>query len=443
MKTIYIIFTVLFTLFANAQCFELFSSEYQHSLALKTDGSLWSWGNNNRGELGLNTGVAPIYTPRLVSSQMAGAKIFTGGSKSFVIKNDGTLWACGHGDFFGLGTGTQNNKYALTQIGNSTDWSFITAGAGTIALKTNGTLWGWGSNIYGQLNLGTDSLQLTPIQISTETNWAKVVSGSNHTLAIKTNGTLWACGLNDYGQLGDGTITNRFNFIQIGTDTNWAELGSGYLSESSVAIKTDGTLWGWGSNLNSQLSASLPSQINVPTQIGTATNWSKVAKGYYATKGIKTDGTLWISSSSGLYQIGTDTDWVSIYSGEAHFFAMKSDGTLWGQGGNDFGQLGLGFAIQGTSVPTQLNCSAFLGTEQVNEVNKFTVFPNPTNNNIYIQNTSNENIEKITVTDVTGKIVFSTNDNFSEINMQSFESGVYILSVTLENKIYNYKIIKK
>jgi alpha-tubulin suppressor-like RCC1 family protein len=440
-KNILLLFLFLFSLFLNAQCFQSVSTHYQHSLALKTDGSLWSWGSNIYGELGSGS-TLNSYTPQRIGNATDWAKIFAESSKSFVIKNNGTLWACGDGD--GLGMGGNGNVNVLTQVGSDNDWDFVTAGAGTIALKTNGTLWGWGYNVFGQLNLGAASVQLTPIQISTETNWMKVVAGSNFTLAIKTNGTLWACGLNDKRQLGDGTNTNRFNFVQIGTDNNWSDLATGFLFKHSFAIKTDGTLWGWGSNLNNV--QGLPSAVpfvTTPTQIGTANNWSKVATGYYATKAIKTDGTLWISSAAGFYQIGTDTDWNWVDSGEAHFFAMKTDGTLWGQGGNDYGQLGLGSAIQGTSIPTQLNCSAFLGIEEMNPLTNLKLYPNPTNGILYIENSQNINIEKITLTELTGKIVFEEKNHFLQINLQSFEKGVYVLNISFENKIYNYKIVKQ
>jgi hypothetical protein len=137
------------------------------------------------------------------------------------------------------------------------------------------------------------------------------------------------------------------------------------------------------------------------------------------------------------------TDWNWVDSGEAHFFAMKTDGTLWGQGGNDYGQLGLGSAIQGTSIPTQLNCSAFLGIEEMNPLTNLKLYPNPTNGILYIENSQNINIEKITLTELTGKIVFEEKNHFLQINLQSFEKGVYVLNISFENKIYNYKIVKQ
>lgn len=307
--------------------------------------------------------------------------------------------------------------------------------------KNDGTLWGWGDNTHGQLNLGTNSIEIYPVQIGLASIWQKIVNGELHTLAIKTDGTLWACGLNDYGQLGDNTTTDKLNFVQIGTDNDWVDISTSF--RHSIAIKTNGTIWGWGDNINNVLGLpSTTAQVHVPTQLGTSNNWSKVSTGYYATKAIKTDGTLWITYPTGFQQIGTDTDWNFIDSGEAHFFAMKTDGTLWGMGGNDFGQLGLGQAIQGTSVPTQLNCSSFLGIEEINLITNIKLYPNPTNDILFIENSSKFIIEKIVLTDMVGKTIFVSKDNFSKINMQNFENGIYILSITSKNKTYSYKIVK-
>lgn len=442
MKTFICIIVSLISIEIKAQCFQSFSSGAQHSLAIKSDGTLWSWGQNNSGELAMNTTASPIYIPQQISNQSVWAKIFAVSDRTFVIKNDGTLWTAGNGDGGSLGTGNQDDVFTLTQVGTDNDWNEVYSGGGTIAKKNNGTLWGWGANIYGQLNLGTNSLEFTPVQISTETNWSKI-NMALHTLALKSDGTLWACGLNDKGQIGDGTTIDKLNFVQIGTDTNWVDIASGFLFKQSFAIKSNGTLWGWGYNVNDVLGYGLPTQVNVPTQLGTDTNWAKVSAGYYTTIALKSNGTLWRNSATGFEQIGTDTDWVNIYNGLAHFFAMKSDGTLWGLGGNDYGQLGLGSSIQGTTIMTQLNCSAFLGIEDINPLTKIKIYPNPTNEILFIENSTLISIDKITLTDITGKIVLDVKENFSKIDMGTFGSGVYILNISSENRIYNYKIVKK
>lgn len=432
----YILLTIsLFSVNIQSQCFQAFSSTASHSITLKTDGTLWAWGSNNRDEVGICNGSGHVFSPIQISNLPVWSKIFAVADRTFVIKNDGTLWACGSGAWGSLGTGEQNDLCTLTQIGTDSDWNEVYSGQGTIAKKNNGTLWGWGANIYGQLNLGTNSLEFAPIQISTETNWNKI-NMAYHTLALKTNGTIWACGLNDKGQIGDGTTTDRLNFVQVGTATNWADIASGYLDKNSFAIKNDGTFWGWG--LIDGLGLFLQ-----PQQIGSENNWSKVSGIYKGAILIKQNGTLWLYGQNSFQQIGTDTNWVTIYGGFAHFFAMKSDGTLWGYGNNSQGQLGLGSSIDYTSVLTQLNCSEFLDVEEQNPLGYITLYPNPTSDVIFIKNNSNITIQKITVTDITGKMLLETTTNFSEIDMQHFGNGVYIVNISSEGKIYNYKIVKK
>ena len=107
--------------------------------------------------------------------------------------------------------------------------------------------------------------------------YTTVAAGLRHVLAIKSNGTLWGWGDNGYGQLGDGTTVSRSLPVQIGTATNWAKLEAGDIN--SFGIKTDGTLWAWGSNSFYQLGNNTTLSSNVPIQIGTATNWDMVSAG--------------------------------------------------------------------------------------------------------------------------------------------------------------------
>jgi hypothetical protein len=221
-----------------------------------------------------------------------------------------------------------------------------------IGIKSNGTMWGWGRNTSGQLGLGnTTSPILNPTQIGTDTNWssAQLFSSLNtgSTIAMKTNGTIWATGYNVQGQLGLGNNTTRNTFAQIGTST-WNQIHMSFFS--SWGIKNDGTLWSWGSNDDGQLGLGNTTSYNSPQQVGVDNNWSKIScAGGNSSKAIKTDGTLWTWGSNGNYelgtnnsntaatqltplQIGTDTDWVDVYGGFGTGMAIKSNGYkyIWG-----------------------------------------------------------------------------------------------------------------
>ena len=153
----------------------------------------------------------------------------------------------------------------------TTNYDFHSLGAGrgySISIRTDGTLWTWGHNNFGQLGLGDTTNRLVPTRVGTDTNWSRVVAGADHSLAIKTDGTLWAWGANDYGKLGLGDSTENRQFLpfvnndrksptRVGTDTNWSRVVAG--ADHSLAIRTDGTLWAWGSNVEGQLGLTITS----------------------------------------------------------------------------------------------------------------------------------------------------------------------------------------
>ncbi len=333
------------------------SGGYYHTIAIKSDGTLWAWGRNNYGQLGDGTTVNKS-SPIQIGTDTNWVSISCGQDYTIAIKSDGTLWAWGGNNYGQLGDGTAVDKHSPTQIGTDTSWTSISCGQGhTIAIKSDGTLWAWGLNNYGQLGDGTIVDKHSPIQIGTDTSWASISCGRYHTIAIKSDGTLWAWGWNYDGQLGDGTTGDKHSPIQIGTDTDWVSIscGQGY----TIAIKSDGTLWAWGNTGFGQLGDGTTVNKSSPIQIGTDTSWASISCGYFHTIAIKSDGTLWawgwnyygqlgdgttVDKNSPI-QIGTDTDWVSISCGRYHTIAIKSDGTLWAWGYNSSGQLGDGTIV--------------------------------------------------------------------------------------------------
>lgn len=148
-----------------------------------------------------------------------------------------------------------------------------------------------GYNQMGQLGQNDRIFRSSPVQVGSDTNWASVTAASSQTLAIKSNGTLWGWGNNFYGSLGVGDTTNRSSPVQIGALTNWRLVTSGYYNGG--AIKTDGTLWTWGYNDLGQLGHSDKVYRSSPTQVGADTNWSYVSLGVFAAIAVKTNGTMY------------------------------------------------------------------------------------------------------------------------------------------------------
>jgi hypothetical protein len=167
-------------------------------------------------------------------------RMSAGGVHTLEIRN-GTLWAWGNNEYGQLGIGNNTNANTPQQVGTDNKWVSVAAGLTySLALKSDGTLWAWGSNSDGQLGIGNTNNTSTPQQVGTDNKWVSVAAGLRHTLALKSDGTLWAWGNNIFGQLGIGNTTRATTPQQVGTDNKWVNIAGGF--NHSLAIKSDGTL---------------------------------------------------------------------------------------------------------------------------------------------------------------------------------------------------------
>jgi len=246
-----------------------------------------------------------------------------------------------------------------------------------MAIDTDGKLYGWGHNGHGQLGLGDYVKKNEPNQVGDAEDWVSVSAGTFHSAAINASGEIWTCGNNSYGILGNRTAGGGSNYNTLAIEsteaTNWASVSAGFLH--TMAIDTDGKLYGWGNNENGQLGKGTSDTNNnvTPTYIGTeGDNWKYVSAGGSHTVAIKTNGTLWTWGNNvygqlaldhiapddpDVYtaptQVGTATDWDSISAGYDYTMAIKTNGALWAWGYNDSGNLGIG-GFDDTNVPTQV-----------------------------------------------------------------------------------------
>ena len=306
----------------NIDDWEMISSVGSYSSAgIRKDGTLWAWGTNTNGQLGLGN-TTSVGIPTQVGSGTDWKYVFSGYNMMMAIKTDGTLWGTGYQGWHLLGDGTNAQYTSLTQIGSDTNWGEKIDGSSqqNMALKSNGTIWGWGraSAAWGDSGNTTRS---TPTQESGgDTDWVDVSALNNGSIALKSNGTLWSVGgANNYGQLGHGNTSTYTTYTQIGTDTDWAKISTG--EYSCLAIKTDGTLWAWGVNTYGLLGLGDTTNRTSPVQVGSGTDWKYIAAGYRNSYAIKTDGTLWAAGlSTGLgysatvdsnifVQVGTKNKW--------------------------------------------------------------------------------------------------------------------------------------
>ncbi len=290
----------------NAADWKQVAAGESHTLAIKTDGTLWAWGfNNPYGQLGDSTRNNQN-RPVRIGSDNNWLSLAAGAVHSVAVKTDGTLWAWGANFSGQLGDETTVNRNTPVQIGTAADWKQVAAGEShSLAVRSDGTLWSWGDNTYGQLGDGTTVRRKKPVRVGASSNWQTVAAGASHSLAIKTDGTLWSWGSNEYGQLGDETTKRKKLPVQIGGAASWQSAAAG--RSHTVAIKDDRTLWTWGYNEYGQLGDETRTEHSVPVQIGAAANWQSVAAGSYHVAAMKTDGSLWTWGYNKYGQLGDRT----------------------------------------------------------------------------------------------------------------------------------------
>ena len=270
------------------------SSGFYRTFAVKSEGTLWAWGSNENGCLGLNQ--AHDVSHRSSPTQIPGTTWSTVDSdvqSTIALKTDNTLWGWGNDDDGDMGQNSPAIKYSSPVQIPGTTWSKAFRGKNfNTAIKTDGTLWGWGTNYYGQLGQntsGANSKYSSPVQVP-GTTWATATASISVSHAIKTDGTLWSMGENHVGQLGHNNLTSYSSPVQI-PGTTWSSLSSS--SYQTLGIKTNGTLWGWGNNGMGQLGQNDVALRSSPVQIP-GTTWSATGHAMTASYGIKTDGTLWV-----------------------------------------------------------------------------------------------------------------------------------------------------
>jgi alpha-tubulin suppressor-like RCC1 family protein len=289
---------------------------------IKTNGTLWMWGHNVSGQLGNSSTIGRSSPVQTVSGGTNWKQVSVGGwnpasQTSGAIKTDGTLWMWGSNSSGAIGNNNTISQSSPVQtIAGGTNWKFIAAsGTNSAAIKTDGTLWTWGANTFGTMGDNSTINRSSPVQtVASGTNWKYVTANNSITACIKTDGTLWLWGYNAIGVLGDNSTINRSSPVQtVAGGTNWKQVSMGY--RQMAAVKTDGTLWMWGSNSSGNLGDNTTIDRSSPVQtIAGGTNWKQVSAGLdstgsagLSTAAIKTNGTLWTWGRNTSAQLGDNT----------------------------------------------------------------------------------------------------------------------------------------
>ena len=272
-------------------------------------GGLWGWGRNDSGSIGLGNRTA-YSSPKQVGSLVTWRNIATAFNNfTLAVKSDGTLWSWGSNSNGQLGLNNRTAYSSPKQVGALTNWLKVSCGyTNSFAIKTDGTLWSWGDPISGQLGQGNLTYYSSPKQVGSLTNWASLGGSGNggHMAAIKTDGTLWVWGSGQSGGLGLGNTTSYSSPKQVGSLTNWAScvVSASGLNQYTLAIKTDGTLWSWGENSSGQLGLGNTTSYSSPKQVGALTSWGTISSANAFSASVKTNGTLWIWGNNSIGQLG-------------------------------------------------------------------------------------------------------------------------------------------
>jgi len=377
-----------------------------HTVALRSDGTVWTWGANGSGQLGDGT-TTNHNTPVQVKNLSNVQAIAVGESFSMALRNDGTVWAWGRNIQGQLGIGTICSCVRPTPInscgnlwraapvqvsGLSNIIAIASGGRHTVALRDDGTVWAWGNNQDGQLGDGTTINRHAPVQVNGLSNITAVAAGQSHTIALRNDNTAWAWGNNHLGQLGIGTIcscvhpapVNSCGNLHLTTPVrvkgldNVTAVVAG--ADFCIALRNDGTMWSWGGYQLGQLGVMPYSRDNtIPTQTNEhLQNITAISSGLFFTMALRDDGTVWAWGANGNGQLGDGhshastafprrvnriTNITSISAGMHHSLALCGDGMVWAWGYNRFGQLGNGNDAMNTRViPVQV-----LGGETGNE----------------------------------------------------------------------------
>lgn len=250
------------------------SASVETSYAIKSDGTLWAFGFGGNGRLGNNTDGISQSSPVQVGALTTWSKVRAGWYDCAAIRTDGTLWVWGRNDAGQLGLNSVVYPSSPTQVGALTTWSEVAGGRRfRLAVKTDNTLWAWGENYFsgGQLGLGDVIYRSSPVQVGALTNWAKPACAREASFCVKTDNTLWSWGNGASGATGHGNATDKSSPVQVGSLTNWSQPSG--IQYGAFCRKTDGTLWSWGRDDSGGLGHNNVTNLDSPVQVGSLTNW--------------------------------------------------------------------------------------------------------------------------------------------------------------------------
>ncbi|WP_159888523.1 RCC1 domain-containing protein [Paenibacillus puerhi] len=362
--------------------------------ALRSDGSVWTWGENSYGQLGIYGNLNDIknYSPqKAIFYDTSIQDISSGQRHTVALEDDGSVWVWGDNSSGQLGTGDAINRsvpvgdvrYADGTVLSSNFSSVAAGGRFTAALRNDGTVWMWGEGARGQLGHGTAELSRKAVQASIPNPVVAIAAGKNHMLALDDNGYVWAWGDNTFGQAGqDHTALTKVTVpMQVTLEggaplRGVASIAASSQSDSSFAILNNGGVFAWGANRSGQLGIGVregtdiePAIVDIPDVVAPLQGIKSIALGEQFGFAVNEEGRLlsWGRSQNGLFGSVAQDDLklppspeermeslaVSrVAAGNSFVHVLGADGVLRGWGSNAYGSLGVGTSDENILVPT-------------------------------------------------------------------------------------------
>jgi alpha-tubulin suppressor-like RCC1 family protein len=323
------------------------------------------WGSNSFGQLADGT-LVEVRTPTPITTLPANTRRVAAGSDFAVaLLSDGTVLSWGANHSGQLGDGTTRSRPRPVPVPGLSGIVQVSAGDWhVLAMDVDGNVWAWGDNARGQVGDGTTTGRSSPVKLSAVGGFVQVSAGARFSLGLRGDGTVWAWGANDWGQLGDGTQEDRAAPHRVGGLTGVTQIAGASGGNHSLAVRSDGTVWGWGSNSVGELGDGNPTNfVLAPVQAVGLSGVTEVAAGEMHSLAAA-DGGVWSWGANFWGQLGDGTlndratpaelgieGVIQVGAGYSHSAVRLAGGTMWAWGTNFHGQLGAGSDELFTNVP--------------------------------------------------------------------------------------------